>query len=133
MMLFSPFFVLLSLFSAAYVQTTDVVSSFAADSLSKEARAFRKEIRSGHLPLVLSDKEKDLMNEILFYEQDSTERAMRAAEVERAEKEKEAGGGRSSGNTYSVGAIPFEQGISPSGARTYSIPIPTAPAFISFL
>ena len=87
------------------------------------------EVNSGHLPLVLSEEQKEWINEILFYEQDSTERAEREAYLKRAEKEKQAGGGRSSGNTYSIGAIPLEQGISPSGARTYSIPVPTAPGF----
>ena len=126
---FTLLFVYFFFCSSAIFQAADEVSSFAADSLSKEASVFRKEVRSGHLPLVLSDKEKEWMDEILFYEQDSTERAERAALLERAEKEKQAGGGRSSGNTYSIGAIPLEQGISPSGARTYSIPVPTAPGF----
>lgn len=126
----APLFVLFFFCSSAISQAADEVSSFAADTLSKEAREFRKEIRSGHLPLVLLEEQKDLMNEILFYEQDSTERAERAAEIERAKeaKEKEAGDNRSEA-IYSVGAIPLEQGVSPSGARTYSIPITTAPGF----
>ena len=105
--------------------------SSSLDSLSKEASAFRKTIRAGNLPLVLSEEEKAWMDEILFYEQDSTERAERAAEIERAKAAKEKGSGNSkdSNPTYAVGAIPLEQGVSPSGARTYSIPIPTAPGF----
>ena len=31
--------------------------------------------------------------------------------------------------TYAFGEIPLQEGVSPSGARTYSIPIPTAPGF----
>ena len=36
---------------------------------------------------------------------------------------------RSADSTYAVGAIPIQSDVSPSGARTYSIPIPTAPGF----
>ena len=99
---------------------------YTLDSLSRDAHEFWKEIRSGHLPLVLSEKEKEWMDDILFYEQDSTERAERAAEIERS---KEKDNGSKSGTTYSVGCIPLEQGVTPTGARTYSIPIPTAPGF----
>ena len=106
--------------------THSQAQSSSPDSLSKEAGEFRKAIRSGNLPLVLSEEEKAWMDEILFYEQDSTERAERAAEIER---EKASGNSKDSGTTYAVGTIPLEQGVSPSGARTYSIPIPTAPGF----
>lgn len=42
-------------------------------------------------------------------------------------------------SSYSVGEIPLQEGVSPSGARTYQIPIPTAsgckfvPLFLSYL
>lgn len=125
--------IVLSLFVCSVIsaQTEDTDFRMQPDSLSKEASEFRKAIRSGNLPLVLSEEEKAWMDEILFYEQDSTERAERAAEIERekAAKEKNSGNSKDSGTTYAVGAIPLEQGVSPSGARTYSIPIPTAPGF----
>ena len=120
---FLGFLIVSSVLSA---QTVESESYFSPDSLSREAREFRKEIRLGRLPLVLSEEEKAWMDEILFHEQDSLERVERAAEIKRAGEKEE---GSRSGTTYSVGAIPLEQGVSPSGARTYSIPIPTGPGF----
>ena len=128
---FSAIVALLFVCPLISAQTEDSAFRMQPDSLSKEAGEFRKAIRSGNLPLVLSEEEKAWMDEILFYEQDSTERAEREAEIERenAEKEKTSGNSKDSEPVYSVGAIPLEQGVSPSGARTYSIPIPTAPGF----
>ena len=65
-------------------------------------------------PLMKTPEEK------AAYERQMMEEAMKVLPIP-------SGGGSRSLNDYSVGAIPLEYGVSGTGARTYSVPILTAP------
>ncbi len=100
-----------------------VIPPVYIDSLSPKPITHKVDIDKDNLPLVLSEDEKQWLNEEFFKQQ-------RAEEMAWWEEFAQSGGGkRSIDTTRSVGAIPLQEGISPSGARTYSIPIPTAAGF----
>ena len=92
------------------------------DTLSPKPVTINISLDPNNLPLVLSEDEKTWLNEEFF----------------RSQREEELAWWKSNegqfittrvSSDYSVGAIPLQEGISPSGARTYSIPIPTAAGF----
>ena len=99
-----------------------VIPPVYIDSLSPKPITHKVDIDKDNLPLVLSEDEKQWLNEEFFKQQ-------RAEEMAWWEDYSKSGGTRSIDTDSSVGAIPLQSGISPSGARTYSLPIPTAAGF----
>lgn len=92
------------------------------DTLSPKHKTINVSLDLNNLPLTLSEDEKAWLNE----------------EFSRSQIEEELSWWKSqdgkqitnrTSSDYSVGAIELQDGISPSGARTYSIPIPTAAGF----
>ena len=75
-----------------------------------------------NLPLVLSEDEKTWLNEEFFRSQREEELTWWKSHEGKLTAPRVS-------SDYSVGAIPLQEGISPTGARTYSIPIPTAVGF----
>ena len=76
------------------------------------------------MPLVLTREER-----IRYYEA-NVRRFDRIEKESRSEETTERRGrSRTADTTYFVGAIPLQEGVSPSGARTYEIPIPVASGF----
>lgn len=74
------------------------------------------------MPLVLTEEEKEMYNKAFFQRQGAEEKAW----WEEYAKQNPA---RLINTSYSVGAIPIEEGVSPSGARLYNLPIATAAGF----
>lgn len=73
-------------------------------------------------PLFPTEEEKAIISKELIRQQDSLEAAFWEAKDAGKRSEREAA-------DYSFGAIPLQEGVSPSGARTYNILIPTASGF----
>lgn len=93
-----------------------------ADTLNiKTARALVA-LDPKNLPLVLSEDEKSWLNDKYFSCQMAEEQAW-------WDKHGEQQHLRTDNTTYSVGAIPLLEGVSPTGARTYNLPIATAAGF----
>lgn len=99
-----------------------VVSPPYIDSLAPVQVSYEVEIDPGHMPLVLTEEEKYAYNEAFFRNQGAREQAW-------WESLDGNNMGNRSSSDYSVGAIPLQEGITPSGAKTYSLPIPTAAGF----
>ena len=99
-----------------------VIPPVYIDSLSPKPVNYNIKIDPNNTPLVLSEEEKYVLNEEFFRSQMAEEQAW-------WEEYSKSGGTRSIDTDSSVGAIPLQSGISPSGARTYSLPIPTAAGF----
>ena len=99
-----------------------VLSPEYIDSLSPKIVTNKVVIDSNNIPLVLSEEEKQWLNEEFFRSQMAEEEAW-WKEYEKRPKL------RAVNTTYSVGAIPLQEGVSPTGARTYSLTIPTASGF----
>lgn len=91
------------------------------DTLAPRTVRGKVSLDPNNLPLVLSEDEKAWLN-------DEHVRAQQEEELAWWNSPEEKFPNYRSGD-YSVGAIPLQEGISPSGARTYSIPIPTAAGF----
>lgn len=100
-----------------------LISPIQIDSLSPHPVSYGVLVDVNNIPLVLSEEEKQWLNEYYF----SNQRAEEQAWWDEFSKS----GARlvSIDTTRSVGAIPFQEGISPSGARTYSVPLPTAAGY----
>lgn len=92
------------------------------DTLSIKSVRTKVSLDPNNLPLVLSEDEKSWLNDEYFKSQMAEEEAW----WKEYEKQPRL---RSTNTNYSVGAIPLQEGISPTGARTYSLPIPTAAGF----
>ena len=111
--------------TAAYSDSS-IAHSDWTDSIPELARQYRTSGYYKRLSLVPSEREKAIMRELFHQQQDSTENAYRIASLTGRDYNR----WRSTGDTtYSVGAIQLEEGVSPCGARTYNIPIPTANGF----
>lgn len=108
------------------VQTPDsllpVIPPEYIDSLSSKPVSYNIKIDPHNVPLVLSEEQKYVLNEEFFSSQMAEEEAW-WKEYEKRPKL------RAVNTTYSVGAIPLQKGVSPTGARTYSLTIPTASGF----
>lgn len=100
-----------------------LISPIHIDSLSPHPVSYGVVVDINNIPLVLSEGEKHWLNEYYFCNQRAEEQAWW--------DEFAKNGARvvSIDTTRSVGAIPFQEGISPSGARTYSVPFPTAAGY----
>lgn len=99
-----------------------VVSPPYIDSLAPVQVSYEVKIDPGHMPLVLTEEEKYAYNEAFFRNQGAQEQAW-------WEAYEKSGAQRSVNPISSVGAIPLQEGVSPTGAKTYSLPIPTAAGF----
>lgn len=92
------------------------------DTLNIKSVRTKVSLDPNNLPLVLSEDEKSWLNDEYFKSQMAEEEAW-WKEYEKRPKL------RATNTTYSVGAIPLQEGVSPTGARTYNLPIPTAAGF----
>ena len=92
------------------------------DTLSIKSVRTKVSLDPNNLPLALSEDEKSWLNDEFFKSQMAEEEAW-WKEYEKRPKL------RAVNTTYSVGAIPLQEGVSPTGARTYSLTIPTASGF----
>ena len=92
------------------------------DTLSIKSVRTKVSLDPNNLPLVLSEDEKSWLNEEFFKSQMAEEEAW----WKEYEKQPQL---KATNTTYSVGAIPLQEGVSPTGARTYSLSIPTAAGF----
>ena len=98
-----------------------VIPPVYIDSLSPKSVNYSIKIEPNNIPLVLSEEEKYVLNEEFFKGQRAEEQAWW--------EEYTSKGVRSLDTTKTVGAIPLQSGVSPTGARTYRLPIPTAAGF----
>lgn len=96
--------------------------SITPDTLSIKSVRTKVSLDPNNLPLALSEDEKSWLNDEFFKSQMAEEEAW----WKEYEKQPRL---RATNTNYSVGAIPLQEGISPTGARTYSLPIPTAAGF----
>ena len=92
------------------------------DTLSIKSVRTKVSLDPNNLPLVLSEDEKSWLNDEYFKSQMAEEEAW----WKEYEKQPQL---KATNTTYSVGAIPLQEGVSPTGARTYSLSIPTAAGF----
>ena len=92
------------------------------DTLNIKSVRTKVSLDPNNLPLVLSEDEKSWLNDEFFKSQMAEEEAW----WKEYEKQPQL---RATNTTYSVGAIPLQEGVSPTGARTYNLPIPTAAGF----
>lgn len=93
-----------------------------ADTLDRKSARNIVSLDPNNLPLVLTEDEKTWLNDEYFGLQVAEEKAW----WEEYEKQQHL---RAVNTTYSVGAIPLQEGVSLTGARTYRLPIPTAAGF----
>ncbi|MBQ7273162.1 MAG: VCBS repeat-containing protein [Bacteroidales bacterium] len=94
----------------------------SADTLNIKSVRTKVSLDPNNLPFVLSEDEKSWLNDEFFKSQMAGEEAW-WKEFEKQPKL------RAVNTTYSVGSIPLQEGVSPTGARTYNLPIPTAAGF----
>lgn len=99
-----------------------VIVPESIDTLSPKEVKRKVNLDLHNLPLVLTEDEKSQLNEEFFRGQMAEEEAW-WKEYEKRPKL------RAVNTTYSVGAIPLQEGVSPTGARTYNLPISTAAGF----
>ena len=113
-----------SLFSRGQEQSSliPVVIPESVDTLSVPTTSRKVTLNPNNIPLVLTEDEKAWLNDEFFKSQMAEEEAW----WQEYEKQPQL---RAVNTTYSVGAIPLQEGVSPTGARTYNLPIPTAAGF----
>lgn len=101
---------------------SSIVQMEYKDSLRRAALAYKRLWNSPNVPLSLTEEEKEMMYEQYLHCLDS----MRLCSISNIIRETTD---CTSDTLYGVGSIPIQEGISPAGARTYTIPIETAPGF----
>ena len=102
--------------------SVDIAQEFLEDHAIEEDFNKSFELLEKEFPLILTESQKEQMYVAYLAE-------LEAAEKSWWEEHERVNHDRLANTTYAVGAIPFQESVSPSGARLYNIPIETAAGF----